>query len=122
MHIYIYIYIYIYMYKMEVYVNWIIYISENFYLFHIKGLSFTKFACLSCFSSAVFRRCFWALEKKFKETGCGHVVLFIDPYRSIIYIYIYIYIKYLYLYLSIYMYIYIYIYIIYIYIYSYLYI
>ena len=53
----------------------------------------------SCFSSAVFRFCFLALEKRLKEHGCGNVVPFIHPFKVF---------KYMYIYICIYIYIYIY--------------
>ena len=73
------------------------YISDNFSLMFRKGLPFTDSAFLCCFSSAVFQ-----------ETGCGHVSLFIHPFKVskciyiciCMYIYLYIY-KYIYIYVRI---------------------
>ena len=82
------------------------YISDNFSLMFRKGLPFTDSAFLCCFSSAVFQ-----------ETGCGHVSLFIHPFKVSKCMYICIC---MYIYLYIHKYIYICTYIIHIYTFIYI--
>ena len=50
------------------------YISDNFKSMYKKGLRFAQPVSLSCFSSAVFRVRFSALEKELKETVGGNVI------------------------------------------------